>query len=161
VNHVLLSWHEAKEATEIGVKRQISNLKDERPDAHGFTGDGWGAHIEGALAEKAVAKHLDRYWLAVVSGDPKILQGDVGNLQVRSTMHASGRLILHKADPDGSVFISVIGPAYSNVGVTFDIVGAIRARDGKRDEWWEDPSGKGRPAYFVPRAMLVAVVDFV
>ena len=86
------------QAAQAGLSRQIKALKKGRKDAHGFKGDGWGVHIEGACAEAAVAKYLGVWW----SGDfERLYGGDVANkVEVRSTHHARGALIMHDTDFD-------------------------------------------------------------
>jgi hypothetical protein len=34
------------------------------------------------------------------------------------------------------------------------IRGWIYGAEGKQDMWWDDPTGKGRPAFFVPQHAL-------
>lgn len=41
-----------------------------------------------------------------------------------------------------------------DVGGSYTIVGWICARAGKREEFWCDPTGCGRHAYFVPQSLL-------
>ena len=134
-------------AATSGLLRQIENLKAERYDAHKFSGDGWGAHIDGALAELAVAKALNHYWLPVVSGDPRRLTGDVGDYQVRSTTIRAGSLIIHPTDPDNARFFLVI-----NTTPTYNVVGSILGSQAKDPRWWRTDTG--RPAFFVPQQAL-------
>lgn len=151
---VILSWPEITVGSQAGVLRHVDNLRKQRHDAHGFKGDGWGANIEGALAEMAVAVKLNRYWLPVTEGSLDALPGDVGKVQVRSTKNPNGRLILHRDDPDDAHFIFVRGPFLERNGLRFTLVGWIKGTDAKREEWWADPSGSNRPAFFVPNEAL-------
>lgn len=144
---VTLSWFEVFQGAACGVLRQIENLRAGRRDAHGFSGDGWGLHVDGALAEMAAAKASDRYWEAVVSGDPRRIAGDVGLVQVRSTRRVNGSLIVHPTDPDEATFVLVVGTAPS-----YRVVGSILGREAKDSRWWRTDTG--RPAYFVPQEVL-------
>jgi hypothetical protein len=139
-------------AAEMGITRQISNLMKGRPDAYGCAADvGWQVHIEGCCGELAVAKYLDRYW----SGNFEQLKADdVGNYQVRTRSSHGWDLILHDRDPDDRVFILVTGTAPEYV-----IRGWMRAKDGKKPEFWSDPSKQNRPAYFVPQDCLHPISD--
>ena len=74
---------------------------------------------------------------------------DVADWQVRSTRGPTNRLIVHKTDHDDKRYILVRADL-----PRFVLVGWILGRDAKRDEWWTDPTGKGRWAYFVPASAL-------
>ena len=143
---VELTPYEMLVAAQIGVMRQVQNLKEKRLDAYGAQTDrGWQLHIEGAMGECAVAKHLGIFWNGSIGN---LQDTDVGNIQVRTTAHPNGRLILHPKDDPKDFYVLVIG---ENGG--YRIVGGIYGELGKRDEYWTDP-GTGRPAYFVPRERL-------
>ncbi len=144
--NVVLSWSEVLFAAHVGVARRVNALRNNRKAAYGCTDDdAWDKDIEGACGEIAVAKALGIYWNGSI-GD---LAVDVGPYQVRTTGLEHGCLMLHKKDEDDKQFILVTGRA-----PRMRIVGWIFAGDGKRDEWWKDPTRKGRPAWFVPQAAL-------
>ncbi len=140
-------WERLHAAT-VGGWRSFANAA--RPNAHGFIGDGYRIDVIGALCEYAVAKGLNLFWSGV-RVNPFILPGDVGVLQVRGATDPAYRLIVHDCDRDDAVFVLVIGDDRRS---SFDIIGWIVASDAKRVEWYSDPSGKQRPAYFVPRTAL-------
>lgn len=131
----------------VGIMRQITNIRDRRTNANGLQdGNDWQYHIEGALAEKAVAKHLDVYW-----------SGSIGNLsfsdvsdkyEVRSGAKHTYSLIIHPKDKDDKPFILVTG-----LNGTYQIHGWMYGAEGKLQEYWSDPVG-GRPAFFVPSEKL-------
>jgi hypothetical protein len=150
---VKLTGYEMLIAAQAGVMRQVEAIRRERADNHGFAGDGWGVHIEGAGAELAVAKATGLFWEAVVK-NPDALPGDVGEVQVRSTTRPDGRLIVHREDPDDTLFIFVTGklPEYT-------IRGAIPSTAAKDEKFWADPA-KGRPAFFVPHGALSDLSTF-
>lgn len=127
--------------------RQVSNEAMARRDAHGASVElGLDGHIQGAAAEAAVAKYLNRWWSGALNN---LGAADVGqHLQVRSTQHEKGCLILHRPDPDDHYFILAVGRA-----PTFRLAGWIRAAAGKDESFWRDPKG-GRPAFFVPQSAL-------
>lgn len=143
---VVLAPAEMMQAATVGLIRQLQNLRDQREPAHG-AGDekDWQKHVEGALGEFALAKVLDRF----PSGAHGFRARDVGKWQVRTTRHPDGRLILHHSDADDDRFVLVTG-----VNGDYVLRGWILGRDGKQQKWWVDPSGKNRPAYFVPQSAL-------
>jgi hypothetical protein len=147
VTIVTLSVAEVALAAGVGVRRQCSAILNRRSSAHGDRGAAdWQLHIEGALAEFAVAKHLGLYW----SGAHDDLRADdVGQYQVRSTKYADGMLVLHPPDPDERPFILVTGR-----NGEYALRGWVLGREGKRDEWWGDRWNTGRPAFFVPGEAL-------
>lgn len=158
---VRLTSGEMMQAALVGVMRHVGNLKRGRQDAHGYAGDGWAAHIEGACGELALAKALGLYW----SGALEFRADDVGRLQVRTRSRHDYDLIVHPEDPDDRPFVLVTGKAPD-----FRVGGWIMGRDAKRQAWWADPAG-GRPAFFVraehlrpieelARSSLVATDDF-
>lgn len=144
---VALSVAEVALAAGVGVRRQCSAILNRRASAHGDRGAlDWQLHVEGALAEFAVAKHLGAFW----SGAHDDLQADdVGRYQVRSTPHVNPWLRIHPSDPDDRPFICVAG-----LNGTYTLHGWLLGREGKREEWWRDPTGSGRPAFFIPTTAL-------
>ncbi len=151
---ITLTWPELAIAALIGTSRQIQNLTEGRKDRYGIGLDNaWSVHIEGAAGEMAVAKYIKGYWSGAL-GD--LQAGDVGNVQVRTSPANNARLILHKADKDDQVFVLVKGRA-----PTYELCGYIKAADGKRDEYWVDPTGNNRFAYFVPDISLRPMSDLV
>jgi len=135
-----------------GVMREVANIKNGAKHKYGATDkNDWQMHIEGALAEMALAKHLNIYW----SGKGAITLPDVGDQDVRVSASHNNRLILHPDDHDGRRYWLVTGQYGS-----YRIKGWILGRDGKRDEFWSDPSGSGRPAFFVPQCALTPGVVF-
>lgn len=116
---------------------------------------------QGCLAELIVATHLgvEDEWVDYTD-DFQNLPGDVlPGVQVRSTHHmATGRLILHDRDDDHAVFTLVAIPKRSRserYPPRADIVGWVVGWDGKRKRFFQEVSGNGRPAYFVPRDYLL------
>ncbi len=160
---VVLDWPELTHGATIGIMRQISAIAHRRREVRGVRSGRewqWDAHIEGACAELAVARHLGLYWHALVrSVDPAAPCPDVGsNIQVkRRPADPSGRKIdlrLNDADLDECPYVLVVGNA-----PRYQIRGWILGRNGKRKEW-SDP-GDGRPCYFVPCDQLRPMPDLV
>ncbi|VIO80084.1 hypothetical protein [Bradyrhizobium ivorense] len=146
---VELSLHEVLMAAEVGLMRQIAAIKRKLPDRNGFEGAGWNVHIEGACGELAVAKALGLYWTGSVNSFK--CGGDVGAIQVRTRSRADYELIIRDDDRDEDVFVLVTGRC-----PTYEVIGKIIGRKGKRDEWRRCHGGR-QAAWFVPHAALSAI----
>lgn len=148
---VELTYAEMQMATVIGVQRHIENIKNKQKSVRGEVPElAWQRHIEGALSECALAKFLNVYW-----SKGKWDQPDVGNVDVRVTHLPHGKLILHDSDKDDRRYYFLVG-----INGTYDIKGYILGKDGKRPEFWADPSGKNRPAYFISQEYLQEALPF-
>jgi len=143
---VTLAWYELYMAATVGVKRQLEALKDARPDRHGYEGNGWNVHVEGAAGELAAAKALDRFWSGSINTFKS--DGDVGAIQIRTRSKAYYELIVRSDDADNDRFVLVTGTAPH-----YNVVGWITGRDAKRDEWLQT-YGNRPAAYFVPQREL-------
>jgi hypothetical protein len=142
---VTLSPHEMATAAWVGVRRQVEAKRKGLPDKHGFDGDGWGSHIEGAGGEMALAKALGVYWDGGVN---TFKRDDLPGIQVRTRSRHDYELLVRSADSGDEVFVLVTGqmPEYR-------IHGWIRGADAKRAEW-EKCHGGRPPAFFVPQGEL-------
>jgi hypothetical protein len=140
---ILLTRAEIMEGALVGAMRRINGVMARRREVHfvnGREGDGWTSDIEGALGEMALAKHLGRYW-----SDGSFRGGDVGDLQVRTTAHERGHLLLYPHDRDDSLFVLVVGK-YGQYRIAGQILGAA----GKQPEHWQEE----KATYFVPQSVL-------
>jgi len=145
MTEIRLTLSEMQIAAHVGIQRQLQNLKNNARPAYGAgSSNDWQLHVEGALGEMALAKHLGIYW----DGKGQMRAPDVGNVDVRTSVRDSARLIIHESDPDDRFFFLLIGG-----NGRYRCVGGMYGRDGKRNEFWTDPAG-GRPAYFVPQNKL-------
>ena len=103
------------------------------------------------MAEAALAKALGVYWCGTgVRGAT-----DVGDVDVRATANDNYSLIVHDHDPDERVIFLLTGKN----GV-YTIRGWMRAIDAKKPQYWKDPTGKSRPAYFVPQHALKSLQEY-
>ena len=142
---VKLTLAEMQIAAHSGIQRQLQNLKNNAQPAHGAGNkNDWQLHIEGALGEMALAKHLGVYW----DGKGKMRAPDVGAIDVRTRSKHSYDLIVHDRDDDARYIYLLTGG-----NGQYRVHGGIHARDAKQERYWKDPAG-GRPAYFVPQAHL-------
>ena len=142
---IRLTNSEVMQGAHVGMLRQVENMQKQRKARYGAGhANDWQLNIEGALAEMALAKYLNCYWAKGTVGEK-----DVGGAQVRSSPRANARLILHPDDSDDDVFYQVTG-----VNGVYDVHGWILGCNGKREEFWCDPTGNNRYAYFVPYEAL-------
>ena len=157
---IRLTTSEIRRGAMAGLDRMLHVLEAGRQHTHGTPNLGaWERHIEGALGELAFAKYVGLEW------DPHIGQvhlPDVGPYEVRTTSGKDWRgrpqetsLILHQKDNDKALFFLLVG----SIG-HYDIMGGIRGKNGKVDRWWRSPGPHGRPAYFVPKEILIGPGNF-
>jgi len=144
---IVLTEIEMEIAAMVGCRRRSESRSNSREYAHGFDGSGgWDIDIEGAAAELAYAKYRGQYWPATVCS---FKHADVGaNVQIRSTPHANGSLIIRDDDNAEHFYVLLTGTA-----PTFQVRGYIQGISAQNDEWRQAPNG--RPAaYFVPQSAL-------
>lgn len=149
---VELTWGEMMLAHVIAGQRISWNIKKAREGRAGVDEgrDSDGLHVTGCRGEMAVAKALGRYWSGAIND---LGAADVGMaVQVRSVNGPNKRLILHTWDKDDQPFVL----ADCSLAPRIDLVGWILGANGKLQEYWSDPSGKGRPAFFVPTPKLAS-----
>jgi hypothetical protein len=148
--NVTLTWSEVAIGARVGESRCLRNRANGSAHRHGkAAGADWSGDIEAACAEMAAAKGLGVYWPITATPDDD-RHGDLGfGIHVRHCARADGRLILHRDDQDVGLFILVTGAV-----PTFRLCGFLAAAAGKQDEWWCDPTGDDRPAFFVPQDAL-------
>lgn len=97
----------------------------EGPYKHSF-----GPHVDGALAEMAVARHYGFYWSPTCVTNFKGLDGDAGPLQVRSTTQDPPRLIVRPRDRDNRPYVLVLSRAPH-----FELCGWLTGAEAKVIEW--------------------------
>lgn len=155
---VTLSWPEVMEGVLCGGHRRIENLRwGTRSNAPPEVG--WQRDIEGGLAEKALAKHLNLYH----HGAYVFRAADIsGTVQVRGTPRADGCLLVHKPgrganlDDPNDAFVLVTG-----CDGTYTIRGWLPGHAAMLPEYWCDRGRNGRPAFFVPQAALQPIRTLV
>lgn len=149
----LLSPDKIQFADGVARLRTLDNIIHERPGAHGFNEEDRNAPDRvGAACELAFSDLFKIPWTPLTYGLPdlKTIKSDVGGYHVRGTALPAGKLLLHKDDPDDGIFYLVIDRSPE-----FDVIGWIRAGDGKVEDYWE--TFTGRPCYMVPWRALVPV----
>lgn len=140
----------------VGMMRQVSKIQKGSRGRYGIDNDefGWQAAIEGCLGEMVVAAYLNVYWAGAAYDTPDV----AGWLEVKTRRSHDFELTLHKQSRDDLPFVLVTGANGS-----YRIHGWIYGRDGKRPEYWKDPSGdsgkRKRPAFFVPQKALLPLEE--
>lgn len=151
---VMISMQEMIYGTTIGAMRQYVSAKDGRKPAHGFDKTDQsplGVHVDGAVAELAVAKVLGKYYDGTLNTFKK---ADIGTkVQVRHTVKHNYKLIIRPNDDPDHVFILVTGEAPE-----LCVRGWSYGRDVMKDEYKQDPNNRNSPAWFVPQNALRKVV---
>lgn len=139
---------EAYLAATAGLMRQFNaETKGKKPNWGQQSN--WNDHINGAIYEMVVAKHYKLFW----AGGLKTGDDDVQGLEVRGSAYREARLPLHPTDKDNSPYIFVVKLS----AWKFKICGWVYGKEGKRQELWEDPTGKKRHAYWVPQDQLKSI----
>lgn len=142
---VTLTSAEIMMAAQAGIMRQVENIKTKAEPYYGASDVAdWQLHIEGCLGEFALAKYLNVWW----GGKGNKRSADVFLYDVRTAASHSHSLILHPDDPDDRTFWLVTGR-----NGAYRVHGYIKARDGKKQEYWKEPV-KNRAAFFVPQSAL-------
>lgn len=136
---------EALQAGIIGLKRRISSCDQGFADRKKCATTNWEGDIEGAIGEFVVAKFLGIPWQAGIN---TFHAPDVGDIQVRTTHHLTGKLIVREEDSNDEVYVLVTG-TYP----TYHICGWMRGKECKQDKWVYNPNDRGN-AWFVPQSDL-------
>jgi hypothetical protein len=143
---IKLTEQEALHAISVGGKRQWESIKKGLDDKHGFQGDGWEVHIEGAMGELAVAKALNVYWDAGIN---TFKTPDIGPLYVRTRSQHHYDLLIREDDDNEAPWVLTTGRRGQ-----YQIHGWIRGKDAKNPLWAQTHGGRPR-AYFVPKSALL------
>jgi hypothetical protein len=154
---VTLTWPELLEAAQVGVMRQICNMRDGRRSRYGDMDKGdslWGFHVNGVAAEMAVAKYFNLLWSGGL-GDRK--KRDVGNmLDVRSRSLDWQDLDLKDDDPPDVPFVHVWAHP-----PLFDLYGWVYAREGQLETLRKQLKPDSPADFFVPRSKLRDMSELV
>jgi len=148
VTKTKLTWVEIQHAGYVGVMRQTLALQLGRQPAYGYDNrQPWEDHVNGAIAEQAVAKWAGVYWSGMIHERITLLS-DVGAWEVRSKTTAGHKLIVRPDARREAAYISVL---LDLPHVT--ICGWIHGGDAMRAQWLRTYDERP-PAYFVPDGAL-------
>lgn len=146
---VTLTREEMLEAAIVGCRRRIASIYDNRPDPKGSYNPNcpWMTDIEGAAAERALAKYMGVPWSG---GVDTFKAPDVADFQVRSTTLPHGSLIIRPGDEnDDEIYVLVTG-ACVRPFARYHIRGWKRCGDCKADHWLNSAGD----AWFVRQSAL-------
>jgi hypothetical protein len=140
---------EIYQAGVVGLARRIDSIKKGLTNKVPSDAHQWQVDIEGALAEMAVAKGINRYAGLTIGNYGG---ADVDRFHVRHSQRPDACLIVRPEDDADAWYVLVTGLEGEYV-----VHGHIHGRDTRQREWWREPNN--RPgAWFVPQAALTAFV---
>lgn len=146
MTQIILSPAEIQMASLVGCQRAIENIKNN--DIYSRSGESqhdlFGRMVIGALAEAALAKHLNKFWSKGVKGS-----ADVDDVDVRCTHYHSGDLEMHTWDKDDRKYYLLTGM----LG-TYTVKGWIYGKDAKKPEFWKVKKEGRDPQFWVPQSYL-------
>ncbi len=138
---VRLTLKQIELAAWAGVQRQANRISKGQYDHN------WQNHVEGCLAEFAVASYLGKHWDGAI-GIPG--PGDIGRkIEVRSTGVADGRLLLKETDQTNADWVLVIG---SNGD--YQLMGWLEGIQAKQQKYLGKLKAGGETLYIIPRTEL-------
>ncbi len=142
---VRLTFGEMASSAMVGVYRQLESVRKGNKDQTASKDSGFTLHINGSMAEQAVAKALGKFWRSGVNtyADPDIDP----HFQVKWRSFDEGDMFVPTNAKDGELYVLVTGQA-----PTFQIRGFISAADAKLHPV-KAPGGY-KPAHCVPQSAL-------
>ncbi len=148
---IVLTPSELRMAALVGVQRQIEALRNARQDQHGYRGDGWSIHIQGAAGELAVAKIMGWYWDGSVNTFRTC--ADVAGVEVRTRSRHDYELVHRPDDDQSKIFVLVTGTA-----PYLWVRGWQKGATCRRDEFWQE-HGDRPGAWFLPTRHLRSMTE--
>ena len=147
---IKITNYDAIVAAVEATKHMINKHEESRNTDHGGRSRRgfkarWADTFHGFMGEIAVARALGLEW---TPGGRQVSTGDVDNkIEVRTTDHPAGHLLIYNRDADNSRFYLVRGDF-----PYMDVVGWMVARDAKQKKYWRDNSDP--PCYWVGSSQL-------
>lgn len=148
---VRLDFWELLAAVEGGARRNVTALGQRQQPRNG-AGNGWVPHIQGAIGEYVVAKHLGLHWTA---NPGRRNSADVGPYHVRFTPYPDGCLAVFPKDLSDAPYVLVRGG--QSDPFVFEIAGGCWGADAKREYFWR--SDWPHPTFCVPFESLTPLED--
>lgn len=152
---VRLTFAEIQHAWFVAGLRATAALKwkvygrDGRPYRGRYGSDVFDPAVEvaGAIGELAAAKAFGLYWGNIIEPD----DDDVGGrINVRAANKRPFGLCIHPTDANDKPFLCADLSALPCV----TLPGWAFAKEAKNKDWWKDPTGKNRHAFFMPVELL-------
>ena len=143
---VQLSPAEIQMAAFVGSQRAVQNIQN--GDTYSRSGEPqhelFGRMINGAMAEAALAKYLNKYWWKGNKGE-----ADVCNVDVRCTHYENGKLEMHEWDKDDRKYYLLTGMLGSYI-----IRGWILGKDAKNPKYFYALTTDRPEQYWIPQSDL-------
>lgn len=143
--YVKLEWYEYYAAACVGILRYLESRRRDLKHAafdpeHPVEND-----VEGACGESAFCKHFDIHWPASINtgSAPDVPP----NLDIKTTFHSNGHLILYSDAVPDRKYVLVRGCQGK-----YEIVGWAYGVDGMLPEYWREDCKQ--PAYWIPASAL-------
>lgn len=145
MTEVRLTFGEMAASAMVGVYRQLESSRKNSVDQTASKDSGFTLHINGAMAEQAVAKHLGLHWGCGVNTYAK---PDVDpNYQVKWRSQDQGDLFVPVKADDTDIYVLVTGQA-----PVFILRGWIPATEAK--QFKVTAPGGFKPAHCIPQCDL-------
>ena len=142
---------ELTHAAYVGVARRVVSLRQKNnQNKHALRSD-WATDIDGAAAECAFSKWSGMYWEPSVN---TFKAPDVGHIQVRSTNHDAGHLIVRDNDSANEMFVLMVGKYAS-----WRLAGWMFGMDAKVGRYWRKGENGEASAFWVPQPDLNPMSD--
>lgn len=135
---------------QVGAMRNIRGLSKGYKHRAGMIeteeAEGWGRHIEGAASEFVVAKYLGLHWGVDINA---FQDGDLEGIDVKSTTHESGRLIVKPGDNSDLIYVLVVGKVPS-----LRIIGWAYGHEAMQDRYLTKLDRNRPETYAMPQREL-------
>ena len=113
-----------------------------------------GEEVTGAAGELAVGKWSGRFFVPSVGTFHRV-PDCLGNVEVRSTRHSDGHLIVRDNDAtDRRYILAIVGDD------SVRLAGWMVGLEARRDEWRRASQRSDRPAWWVPQGQLRSMGDW-
>ena len=138
---VELKKYEVYMAAEVGIRRHLISMDSPVSNMVGNKNYNWKTHIDAACAELSVAKALNIYWDGSVNKFKKDGPDLPPDIEVRTTEHANGHLILRDGDKNFCNewrFVLVVGeaPVFKLIGWIYCHEGILLGKEMDDDKDW-------------------------
>lgn len=141
------AWEIGKQIWKLSQSAQLTDYWGNK--SNGASGDR--LQCLGAIAECAVAKWLNLFWLGNYNS---FKNPDLADIEVRLIGVESYGLRVRNSDADDRKVLGIVIPK-GKEREPYRIAGWIQAKDAKRPEWEMNPYN-GRPMFCVPQKYLLS-----
>ncbi len=150
---VTLTPEQIELAHEVAKKRNAAHRNSNRPDGIVKADSSLASDIDGAMAELAVCVAYNQPWenafvpLERWESERRLLH-DVGQMEVKSTRHQRGGLLVQKQFDDAPPYVLVV----TDQAPVFRLAGWLYGHEVKQPRYWREDLP--RPCYLAPQNAL-------